>query len=96
MADVGDQIVVTSKGQPRLGVVTAVGRAMITVRWDTGAETSIVPGPGVFSVVPTSARTNRVEKPEDSAGRDKKKSAKKKDRNKDKNKDKNEKGKKKK
>ena len=53
MADVGDRIVVGTKGQSRSGVVTAVGRALITVRWDSGAETSIVPGPGVLSVAPT-------------------------------------------
>lgn len=51
MADVGDWIAVTSKGEPRSGVVTAVIGAMITVRWDTGGETSLIPGPGVLSVV---------------------------------------------
>jgi hypothetical protein len=62
MAEVGDRIAVASKGVPRPGVVTAVSGAMITVRWDTGEETSLIPGPGVLSVVarrrPTpSART---------------------------------------
>ena len=51
MADVGDRIAVASKGEPRSGVVTAVSGAMITVRWDTGGETSLIPGPGVLSVV---------------------------------------------
>ena len=51
MADVGDQIAVASKGKPRSGVVTAVKGAMITVRWNTGSETSLIPGPGVLSVV---------------------------------------------
>ncbi len=51
MADVGDQIAVASKGKPRSGVVTAVKGAMITVRWNTGNETSLIPGPGVLSVV---------------------------------------------
>src|SRR5947209_595264 len=51
MADVGDRIAVVSKGQPRSGVVIAVRGAMITVRWATGGETSLFPGPGVLSVV---------------------------------------------
>ncbi len=51
MANVGDRIAVASKGKPRSGVVTAVGGAMIRVRWDAGGETSLVPGPGVLSVV---------------------------------------------
>ena len=57
MADLGDRIAVSSKGQPRSGVVTAVSGAMITVRWDTGGETSIIPGPGVLSVVTSRRRT---------------------------------------
>jgi hypothetical protein len=57
MADVGDRIAVTSKGEPRSGVVTAVSGAMITVRWDTGGETSLTPGPGVLSVVTSRRRT---------------------------------------
>ena len=58
MADVGDRIAVVSKGAPRSGVVTAISGAMITVRWDTGGETSLIPGPGVLSVV-TSRRRSR-------------------------------------
>jgi hypothetical protein len=57
MADVGDRIAVASKGEPRSGVVTAVRGAMITVRWDTGEETSLVPGPGVLSVETSRRRT---------------------------------------
>ena len=57
MADVGDRIAVASKGEPRSGVVTAVSGAMITVRWETGGETSLVPGPGVLSVVTSRRRT---------------------------------------
>lgn len=30
---------------------------MITVRWDTGGETSLIPGPGVLSVVTSQQRT---------------------------------------
>ena len=57
MADVGNRITVASKGGPRAGVVTAVNGAMITVRWDSGGETSIIPGPGVFSVLTSQRRT---------------------------------------
>jgi hypothetical protein len=57
MADVGDRIAVASKGEPRSGVVTAVSGSMITVRWDTGGETSLVPGPGVLSVVTSRRQT---------------------------------------
>jgi hypothetical protein len=30
---------------------------MMTVRWDSGGETSIIPGPGVLSVVSSQQRT---------------------------------------
>jgi Domain of unknown function (DUF1918) len=55
MAEVGDQIAVTSKGAPRSGVVTAINGIKITVRWDAGGETSLIPGPGVLSVVKKAA-----------------------------------------
>ena len=51
MANVGDRIELHSNGAPRSGVVTAVNGDMITVRWDAGGETSLIPGPGVLSVV---------------------------------------------
>ena len=57
MADVGNRITVASTGGPRPGVVTAVNGAMITVRWDSGGETSIIPGPGVLSVVTSQRQT---------------------------------------
>jgi hypothetical protein len=57
MAEVGDRIAVASKGKPRFGVVTVIKGAMITVRWDTGVETSLIPGPGVLSVVTSRRRT---------------------------------------
>lgn len=57
-ADVGDRFAVASKGEPRSGVVTAVSGAMITVRWDRGGETSLIPAPGIVSVV-TSRRGTR-------------------------------------
>lgn len=51
MAKVGDQVSVTSKAGPRLGVVTAVSGSLVRVAWDVGGETSIIPGPGTLSVV---------------------------------------------
>ena len=58
MAGVGDRIAVASKGVPRSGVVTSVSGAMITVRWDGGGESSLVPGPGVLSVVSSRRRSS--------------------------------------
>lgn len=57
MPDVGDRIAVASKGEPRSGVVTAISGAMVTVLWDTGGETSLIPGPGVLCVVTSRQRT---------------------------------------
>jgi hypothetical protein len=51
MADVGARIEVTTTGTPRTGVVIAVSGAMLTVRWDNGGETSLIPGPGDLTVV---------------------------------------------
>jgi hypothetical protein len=70
MAEVGDRIAVASKGVPRSGVVTAVSGAMITVRWDTGEETSLIPGPGVLSVVASRRRTPSARNSSDNLGRD--------------------------
>lgn len=42
---------VHSKAGPRLGVVMASSGSMLRVRWETGDESSIVPGPGTLTVV---------------------------------------------
>ena len=68
MAVVGDRIAVASKGEPRSGVVTAVSGALITVRWDTGGETSLIPGPGVLSVVTSRRRTPSARTPSTTSG----------------------------
>ena len=68
MAVVGDRIAVASKGEPRCGVVTAVNGALITVRWDTGGETSLIPGPGVLSVVTSRRRTPSARTPSTTSG----------------------------
>ena len=55
MADVGDRIVVESEKvgtPPRLGEVTQVSGAMITVRWDTGEQSTFVPSAGSLRVEP--------------------------------------------
>jgi hypothetical protein len=52
MAKIGDRVeFATARSVPRVGVVMAVTGSMVRVRWDTGGETSMVPGPGVLSVV---------------------------------------------
>ena len=44
MSKIGDRIALESRGGPRTGVITAVRDPMITVQWDSGGETSLVPG----------------------------------------------------
>ena len=54
MASVGDKVrVLSGKGgqPPRDGVVTAVSGALLRIRWSSGEETSLIPGPGVMTVV---------------------------------------------
>src|SRR5438270_8212163 len=51
MADVGDRVEVRSKGATRLGEVVRVSGTLVTVAWDTGGQTRVIPAPGVMSVV---------------------------------------------
>lgn len=54
MVKVGDSVEAATRkiGQtPRTGRVTAVRGALITVRWDTGDETSLIPAAGSLTVV---------------------------------------------
>src|SRR5258708_21538408 len=54
MPVVGDRVeVLPSKGGqvPRRGLVTGLSGSLITVRWDSGEETRLVPGPGAMRVV---------------------------------------------
>ena len=51
MADVGDRVEVLSKAGTRLGVVRSVTGALVTVEWDTGGQTTLIPAPGVMSIV---------------------------------------------
>jgi hypothetical protein len=61
MANVGDHVEATTKSGPRSGVVTGVSGRMVTVRWSTGEETSLIPGPGVLTVL-TGARARAAAK----------------------------------
>jgi hypothetical protein len=51
MANVGDRVEVLSKSGSRLGVVRRVSGTLVTVEWDTGGQTSVIPAPGVMRVV---------------------------------------------
>jgi Domain of unknown function (DUF1918) len=54
MPDIGDRVRVASMkvGQmPREGVVIDVTGHLLRVRWSTGEESNIVPGPGVVAVI---------------------------------------------
>jgi hypothetical protein len=52
MAEVGDRVeVVTKQAGARAGVVLGVTGTMVRIKWDVGGETTMVPGPGVLSVV---------------------------------------------
>ena len=54
MPAVGDKVRVlpNKSGQPpREGVVTAVSGNMLRVKWSTGEETSLIPGPGSVTVL---------------------------------------------
>jgi hypothetical protein len=52
MPDIGDRVEVTSwKAAPRVGTVIALSDRIITVRWDSGEQSSLIPGPGVLNVV---------------------------------------------
>lgn len=51
MADVGDRVSVQAKSGPRLGVVRRVSGTLVTVEWDTGGQSTVIPGPGVLSVI---------------------------------------------
>src|SRR5690349_15333543 len=51
MAVVGDRVEVLSKAGTRQGVVTRVSGALVSIEWDTGGSTTVIPAPGVMSVI---------------------------------------------
>ena len=63
MPEIGDRIeVASSKGGPRAGTVAAINDRLITVRWDSGEQTSLIPGPGVLNVVAKARRRKPASK----------------------------------
>ena len=66
MVEVGDEIELSTKkvGQaPRTGTVIAVRERLLTVRWPTGEQSTLVPSPGTLSVVRPVSRKNPKTKP---------------------------------
>jgi hypothetical protein len=60
MVEVGDRVELASakvERRPRSGVVTAVRGLMITVRWDTGQQSTVVPASGTLSVLGRKAKS---------------------------------------
>jgi len=54
MPDVGDRVRFASRKvdeAPREGVVTGVIRQLLRIRWSTGEESTVVPGPGAVAVL---------------------------------------------
>lgn len=52
MVKLGDRVeVASSKAGRRSGVVTRVSGRLMTIRWESGEESTLSPGPGVLSVV---------------------------------------------
>ena len=54
MPDVGDRVRFASRKvdeTPRVGVVTGVIGSLLRIKWSTGEESTVVPGPGAVAVV---------------------------------------------
>jgi hypothetical protein len=52
VANNGDRVeVASSKGKSRTGRVIASSGQMLTIRWDSGDETSLIAGPGTLTVL---------------------------------------------
>jgi hypothetical protein len=66
MPEIGDQIQLAAakvNQAPRTGVVTAVKGGMITVRWPSGEQSVVVPGPGTLTVIGQEGAAPRRSKP---------------------------------
>ena len=61
MVKAGDRVQIKSRSGPRAGIVINVSGSMLRLRWDNGEETTIVPGPGVLSILtgPTGRTSTR-------------------------------------
>ena len=54
MPDVGDRVRMHSAKvdqSPRQGVVVSVSGSLLRIRWSTGEETTMVPGPGSVMII---------------------------------------------
>jgi hypothetical protein len=52
--EIGDQVRIESTkvgGAPRAGIVIAVIGQLLRIRWATGEESTVVPGPGAVAVI---------------------------------------------
>ena len=67
MVKVGDHIALASNAATRSGVVVALSGSLIRVRWESGAETNVIPGPGTLSVVPSAKKQAAAKKPKANA-----------------------------
>ena len=66
MVEVGDEIELATKKVghvPRTGTVIAVRDSLVTVRWPSGEQSTLVPSPGTLSVVRPVGRTIAKAKP---------------------------------
>jgi Domain of unknown function (DUF1918) len=60
MVEVGDRVELAAakvERRPRNGVVTAVRGRMLTVRWDSGEQSTVVPASGTLSVLGHKAKS---------------------------------------
>jgi len=63
MPKVGDRVqVMSKKAGPRSGVVRRVAGALLTIEWESGEESTLIPGPGVLSVVGSGGRAPSARK----------------------------------
>ena len=74
MVDIGDRVELASRkvGQaPRTGVVTGLTGQIIIVRWSSGEESRLVPGPGALTVVGRGTVAPRAKKKSNAAANEK-------------------------
>lgn len=69
MVKVGDHIALASNAATRSGVVVALSGSLIRVRWESGAETNVIPGPGTLSVVPSAKKQAAAKQPKAKAAK---------------------------
>ena len=68
MVSVGERIRLTlNKGAGREGVVTGLSGSMLRVRWASGEESNVVPGPGTLVVLGPATRGGSRPRPQTSA-----------------------------